>query len=246
MTYRNIEIIRYNSQTEEFVGQDTSDDNAGCIAVRSSDNLELNVDFSLTYHLPANKVGEIRLHYGDYKQTILLQIARSVPRDVASNYKALDIAGENRTFLEHDIRINITEKLAARDIIVDAFSLRDIRLPDNVDKAIQAKKAAEQYLITAQYMANTQIVMAQGNKTATIINAEGQAQATVIQANGSAQAIKIVIDQMKASDPNLTNTTNAYLEYLYIQALSNPNSNIKYIIIDNGNGTPILINVSGG
>lgn len=237
-----IELIRYNSQTEEFVGQDTGDDNAGSIAVRTADNLELYVDFSITYHLPADKVGKIRVQYGDFKSTILLQVARSCPRDIASNYLALDIAGNNRSLLEHDMRLNITNRLATYNIIVDTFSLRDIRLPDSVDAAIQAKKAAEQDLITADYKRQTVIVQAEGNKSAMIINAQGQQQAMIIKANGSAEAIRIITEQFKAMNPNATeNLTNTYLTYLYIQALSDPNSNIQYIIMDSGNGVPIII-----
>lgn len=242
-----IELIRYNSQTEEFVGQDTSDDNAGSIAVRTADNLELFVDFSITYHLPADKVGKIRVQYGDYKNTILLQVARSAPRDIASSYLALDIAGNNRSLLEHDMRLNITNRLASYNIIVDTFSLRDIRLPDSVDAAIQAKKAAEQDLITADYKRQTVIVQAEGNKSARIINAEGEQQATIIKANGSAEAIRIVAEKLRQLDPNSTNMTNAYLTYLYIQALTDPNSNIQYIIIDSGQGgVPIIIDTGKG
>jgi len=241
-----IELIRYNSQTEEFIGQDAGDDNAGSIGVRTADNLELFVDFSLTYHLPSDKVGKIRVQYGDYRHTILLQVSRSIPRDVSSHYLALDIAGNNRSLLEHDIRTNLTTKLAAYNIIVDTFSLRDIRLPDAVDNAIQAKKAAEQNLITANYNRQIRIVEAEGNRSAMIITADGERQAMIIKANGSAEAIRIITDEFKRMDPNATNMTNAYLTYLYIQALTDPNSNIQYIIIDNGQGVPIIIDTGKG
>lgn len=242
----DIEIIRYNSQSVEFIGGDMSDDNVGSIGVRSADNLELFIDFSITYHLPADKVSEIRVTYGDYQHTILTQVCRSVPRDVSSRYLALDIAGTNRSLLEHDIRTNITEKLGNFNIIVDSFNLRDIRLPADVDAAIQAKKAAEQHLIRAGYEAQTKIVLAEGNKTATIINAEGSALARVVQANGSAEAVRIIMEMFRAQDPSATNLTEVYLTWLYIQALTDPNSNIAWIIIQPaGGGVPIIINPNG-
>jgi prohibitin 2 len=241
-----IEKIRYNTQTEEFIGGDLSDDNMGSIAVRSSDNLELYVDFAVTYHLPADKVGQIRVNYTDYKQTILLQVCRSVPRDTASNFQALDMIGVQRGAVEQSMRENITLKLAKFDIIVDNFALRDIRPPYSVSKAIEDKKVAEQYLITAGYQAQSKIILAQGNLTATIINANATAQAQVIKANGSAQAIKLVMDMFKAQDPNNTNNTLNYLTWLYIQALSDPNCNIQFIIVPQGNGTPVLIQMPTG
>ena len=239
----HIEAIRYNSQTEEFVGYDTSDDNAGSIAVRTSDNLEIMIDFSVTYHLPSDKVGNIRVTYGDFKHTILLQVCRSVPRDVASSYKALDIAGQNRSLLEYSMRTGITDKLANYSIIVDTFSLRDIRLPDSVDAAIQAKKAAEQNLITARYIADRQILLAEANRTMILIQSNASAQARIINANGSAEAIRLVMDIMHQQDPNNTNMTNAYLTWLYIQALSDPNSNVQYVVLGGKDGVPIIIDV---
>lgn len=239
----SIELIRYNPQSVEFIGQDFADDNYGSIAVRSNDNLEVFMDFSVTYHIPADKVSSVRLKYGDYRHTILEQICRSVPRDVAAQYNALDIIGENRNAVERSIRENITGQLAEHDIVVELFSLRDIRPPDSVSKAIEDKKVAEQYLITAGYQAQARIVLAQGNLTATIINANASAQAQIIKANGSAAAIKLVMEMFKQQDPDASNVTLNYLTWLYIQALSDPNSNIKYIIVPQGNGLPILLQV---
>jgi regulator of protease activity HflC (stomatin/prohibitin superfamily) len=235
-----IEQIRYNSQTEEFVGQDLSDDNAGSIAVRSMDNLEIYVDFAVTYHIPAEKVGEIRVQYGDYKQTVLLQVCRSVPRDTMAQFNALDIIGGQRSVVEQSMRENITTKLNNFGLTVDNFALRDIRPPDSVSHAIEDKKVAEQYLITAGYQAQSRIILAQGNLTATIINANASAQAQVIKANGSAQAIDLIMQMFRQQDPSATNVTLNYLTWLYIQALSDPNSNIAYIIVPQGNGTPVL------
>jgi regulator of protease activity HflC (stomatin/prohibitin superfamily) len=236
-----IEKIRYNTQTEEFVGQDMSDDNAGSIAVRSMDNLEIYVDFAVTYHIPAENVSHMRIQYGDYKQVVLLQVCRSVPRDTMAQFNALDIIGEKRNVVEQSMRENITEKLEGFGLAVDNFALRDIRPPDSVSHAIEDKKVAEQYLITAGYQAQARVIMAQGNLTATLINANASAQAQVIKANGSAQAIKLIMDIFKLQDPDATNTTLNYLTWLYIQALSDPNSNIAYIIVPQGNGVPLLI-----
>lgn len=238
-----IELIRYNSQSAEFIGQDYSDDKYGSIAVRSNDNLEVFVDFSVTYHIPADKVSQVRLQYGDYRHTILEQICRSVPRDVAAQYNALDIIGENRNAVERSIRENITAQLGEHDIVVELFSLRDIRPPASVSKAIEDKKVAEQYLITAGYQAQARIVLAQGNLTATIINANATAQAQVIKANGSAAAIQLIMEMFRQQDPTAGNATLNYLTWLYIQALSDPNSNIQYIIVPQGNGVPILLQV---
>ncbi|MEM0449082.1 MAG: hypothetical protein QW520_04605 [Methanomassiliicoccales archaeon] len=69
----SIELIRYNSQSVEFIGQDLADDNYGSIVVRSNDNLEVFMVLSVIYHIPADKASSVRLKYGDHKHTILEQ-----------------------------------------------------------------------------------------------------------------------------------------------------------------------------
>ncbi|MEM0449083.1 MAG: SPFH domain-containing protein [Methanomassiliicoccales archaeon] len=162
---------------------------------------------------------------------------------MAAQYNALDIIGENRNAVERSIRDNITRQLAEHDIVVELFSLRDVRPADSVSKAIEDKKVAEQYLITAAYQAQARIVLAQGNLTATIINANASAQAQIIKAYGSAVAIKLIMEMFKQQDPDASNVTLNHLTWLYIQALSDPNSNIKYIIVPQGNGLPLLLQV---
>ena len=238
-----IEMVRYQEQTVSYVGDDGANDNQGSIGVRSSDSLEVYMDISVTYHIPAADVGTLRTHNGDYIETLLDPISRSIPRDIASQYTALDMIGADRGTVEHAISENITTKLAQYNIIVDQFSLRDIRVPATVSSAIEAKKVAEQNLITAGFQANTTIRLAQGNMSAMIIQAQGQAQAKVLNANGSAEAIKVVMDQFAKLNPNGTNQTQMYLEWTYIQALSDPNSRIQYVILPSSNGTPILLNV---
>ena len=72
------------------------------------------------------------------------------------------------------------------------------------------------------------------------LEAEGIRNATIIKANGTVAAMRMIIETLKFEDPNLVNATWAYLTLLYIQALSDPNSNISFIIITDG-GVPIII-----
>lgn len=241
----HVEIIRYNTQTIEYSQVVSGDElsNYGPVNVRSMDNLELDVSFAITYHIPAEKVSHMRIQYGDITQTIIMQVARSTPRDVASHYMGLDMAGPLRPMYESQVSINITERLAEYEIVVEMVNLRSIQLPDEVDFAVQQKKVAEQEYIAAQYLKNRTIVLAEGQAQAVIINATAQAQAIMIRANGSAEAVRVIMDQLQLSDPN-ANVTD-YLTWLYLQALIDPNSNIVYIIITDGTGAPIILNPTG-
>lgn len=242
----NVDIIRYNTQTIEFsvvVAGDTLS-NYGPVNVRSLDNLELTVDFSITFHLPAEEVSHLRIQYGDFTHTIIDQVARSTPRDAASFYAGLDMAGPLRPMYEQQVSESITERLSEYNIAVEMVNMRGIQLPVDVDSAVQRKKVAEQDYIAAEYQKNRTIVLAQGLAQAVVINATAQANAIWIMANGSAEAVRTIMNQLQLSDPNANVTT--YLTWLYLQALIDPNSNIAYIIVTDGTGTPIILNPTGG
>ena len=241
----HIEQVRYNTQTVEFsvVVSGETLSNLGPVNVRTADNLEVEVDFSLTYNLPHDKVGYIRITYGDYQHTILQQVCRSVPRDIASMFQGLDLAGPMRPVFEQMIATNITERLEHYNINVEMVNLRSINLPDDVDAAVQRKKVAEQDLITANYTALRMMVLAQGQANAAVINATGFAQATIIKANGTAQAIDVIMAIMTVYDSNAS--VDSYLTQQFITALNDPNSNIQYVVLYNGNGAPFIIDLSG-
>jgi len=207
--------------------------------VRSSDNLDIRMDVTLVWRMDPNLVADVRIERGDILD-IVDRYLRTVPRNVASNYTGEYIGGEGRMFVEEETRVVIKQELGAYDVVVEDFLIRSIDLPTTLDIAIEEKKAAEQKVVTAEFNRNVTIINADAERLKAILEAEGIRNATVIKANGTAEAVRMVMDQLQISDPNLANVTEAYLTLLYIQALTNPDSNIQYIIITDG-GNPIII-----
>ena len=230
----SIEIIRYNTQT-----RDMSASQGNTLTVRSSDNLDIRMDVSLIWRMNPDKVADVRIERGDILD-LVDRYLRNVPRNVASNYTGEYIGGEGRMIVEEETRMVIFQELGAYDVVVEDFLIRSIDLPTTLDVAIEEKKAAEQKVITAEFNRNVTIINADAERLQAILEAEGIRNATVIKANGTAEAVRMVMDQLQISDPNLVNVTEAYLTLLYIQALTNPDSNIQYIIITAG-GNPIII-----
>lgn len=234
-----IEIIRYNTQTKDMTSATGS-----TLTVRSSDNLDIRLDCSLVFRLPSDKVADIRIERGNYYD-LVERYMRTTPRNVASNLTGEYIGGVGRVAMEMQVLTLITADLGAYDIIVEDFLIRSVDLPLTMDQAIEEKKAAEQKVVTAEYLRQAAVINADAQRQVLVIEAEGYKNATIIKANGSAEAIRLVIGQFLASDPNLTNATQAYLTQLYLNALNDPNSNIEYIIITDG-GVPIIIQPKGG
>ncbi len=231
----DIDVRRYNMQTTEMVDYDS-------VTVRSSDNLNVVMDVSLIYEFDSTKVADIFIENQNIYQIINNNL-RNTPRNIAANYTGEFIGGEGRATVEAVIENSIRLKLADYDIIVDDFMIRDVDLPQAVDDAIEEKKAAEQQVVTANYTREKLLIEADAQRQVLEIEAEGARNATVIEANGSAEAVRIVVEQLKAADPEMNNTMEAYLTWLYTQALTDQNSNIQYIIVTDGEGTPIMIDV---
>ncbi len=235
----DIEIIRYNVQTRDMTSGST-------VTVRSADNLNIKMDISLIFHMPPDKVADNRIQYGDMT-TLIDRYIRNVPRDVASHYNATYIGGDGRGEVEKNIRTNLTAALGNYNIIVDDVLIRSIDLPDTVDQSIEAKKQAEQNMIAAEYNYETTLTNARADADAQIIAAHGEANATVIHAEGQALAIAEVQEQLARTYGNDSNVTydpvQVYLTWLYIKALSDPNSNVQYVILTDGSGNPIILDL---
>ena len=246
----DIEKVEWRTQTESFVGSDMAYDELGSLQVITNDSVPIYMDLSVIFHLREDKVADIIIENGlNYKERIIHPYVRSISRDIASKYIALDVFGEKRNVVEQSIAQKITEKLAEKYIIVEGVALRDIRIPKNLEDAIIAKKVAEQNVITQQYnlqaqqyVANQTIINAIAQASAYVINAHGNANATIIKADAQAEAIEKVMKGLNST--NIDNRTKDYLTLLYIQALTDPSSNVRYVVIPSDKGVPIILDIS--
>ena len=230
-----VEIWPYRNQELEMTGETVATEGpepAGLsnrqIEAVSKDNLRIFIDASLIFRIPRDKVADVRINYGDVIDTIVIPLMRSIPRDVISNFNAFELRGPQRATISQAITVALEDELALHHVQVVRFALRGIRLDESVEDAIAAKKIAEQNVITAEL-----------EKQATIIRAEALANSTIIIAAGQAEAVRIITDVFA----NMDNTTlNAYLTWLFIQALMSADSNVAFvIIIPEGGGVPIIL-----
>lgn len=200
----NIDKIRTNSQTVEYVGQDDSDDTTGGITVLTSDNLTVDMDIAVTFHIPNDYVSQLRLKYGpDWKLTILHQEVRSIPRLVCAQFTALEIVGEDREYVEEAIRSRLSASIEEKGIIVDNVIIRELRIPDVLTDAVEQKLAAQQKLEKAQI----------------------DLERIQIEAQASAEAVDKVRSQFESDE--------AYLQYMLYQNLKDMDG-VQVVLSDGG------------
>ena len=247
--FADIEKVEWRTQKMAFVGADTAEADVGSIVLSSKDNIKVYIDFNIIYHVQEDMVSELVIENGlDYRDRIINPIARSVPRNVGAQFNALDIRGALRDEVEYAIAENMTRALAEKHIVVEKFTLQDIRLPAAYESAIEAKKVAEQNVLTQQYnlaaeqyVANKTIVRMEATAAAVVINASAQRNSTIIRAEGLGQAIDIVMTYLNSTGDN---ATREYLQWVYLQALTDPNTSIRYVILPSDGGVPIILDVA--
>lgn len=206
-----IDTIRVNKQTTEYVGSDDAEDTVGGITVLTQDNLTVDMDLAVTYHIPEEYVSSLRLSYGaDWKLTILHQEVRSLPRLVCAQFTALEIVGEDREYVEQAIKSRLTESIETKGIVVDNVVIRELRIPNVLTDAVEQKLAAQQMLEKAQI----------------------DLQRIQVEAQASAEAVDKVRSQFK--------TDEAYLQYILYQTLGQL-EDVQVILSDNGTATVKVI-----
>ncbi|MDR2866582.1 MAG: prohibitin family protein [Methanomassiliicoccaceae archaeon] len=242
-----VETIRCNTQVTEYVGQDKIDDLSGSVMVMSKDQMYIFIDMSVSYSISPGDAKNVRFTYGsDWKTVVVHQVVRSVPRSICADYDALDIVGTKRAQIETAILQKITDDIQTKGglhtgVNVVDVKIREMRIPQGLQAAVEQKLIANQLLEKAQIDLERIKVEADAEAQRKIIEAEADAEVVMIRAQATADAINMVLQEFVDSGGDVDMT--AYLSYLYIQALTDPNSNIKYVIVPN-DGTGVFVTLT--
>ena len=175
-----VETIRYNTQTSEYIGGTDSSaiDNDGCIMVLSSDALYVYIDMSISYNLNKDTVGKLRTEFGsDWKMQLIHQNVRSIPRNVALQYKALDLATDDtsRTEFQNKIVAQLTDKIESDShgyVKVSNVAIREVRFADSLISKINEKMNAQQDQERAVIEQETEKIRADTEKQVAIVQAQ--------------------------------------------------------------------------
>ena len=174
--------------------------------VPSSEGLISQLDISVLYNVPKDKVVSVRKTTGqDYRETILEPYVREAIRNVVSGYavKAL-FSGEGRHEIGSNILAFLKEKLEPRGVNVQDVLLRDVRLPPTFGASIEAKLRAEQESLQKEF----ELTKAKKDAEIEVARAEGVAKSNVIIANS---------------------ITENYLRYKWIEGLQGAQKQVVYV-----------------
>ena len=174
--------------------------------VPSSEGLISQLDISILYNVPKDKVVSVRKTTGpDYRQTILEPYVREAIRNVVSGYavKAL-FSDEGRHEIGNKILTFLREKLEPRGIAVQDVLLRDVRLPPSFSASIEAKLRAEQESLQKEFE---------------LTKAKKDAEIEVARAEGVAKSNTIIAGSISEN----------YLRYRWVEGLRTSEMQVVYV-----------------
>jgi regulator of protease activity HflC (stomatin/prohibitin superfamily) len=221
----------YTMATSSGEGQVSGDDS---IQARTKDGQQVFIDASVIYSIDPAHLVDLHITWQNRFEDLLVRpTTRAAIRDAVSQFGVEEIVSTKRAELEKAIRDSIGQGLAANNLMMDDFLLRNIRFSDEYAAAVEQKQIAEQLALQAQFVvqqkkqeAEQARQVAQGLADAVVIAAQGEAQSIVLKAQAQAQANTLLSQSLT---PDL-------LTYTYINKLA-PNVQVMYL----PSGTPLLL-----
>jgi regulator of protease activity HflC (stomatin/prohibitin superfamily) len=144
-----VNIVPFSIQTENYTmsaktteGHTEGDD---AIMVLSSDGLQVTIDLSVLYRVNSAKAPFILQNIGrNYEDKIVRPITRTVIRDNAVSYAAVDLYSTKRSEFLFKINKSISDNFAKNGLEVQQVLIRNVALPATVRASIESKIQAEQ------------------------------------------------------------------------------------------------------
>ena len=174
----DIRLQAYTMSVAPQEGERYGDD---AIDVLTSEGLKVKLDLTAWYRLIPEEAPDVYKTIGeDYVYKVIRPLLRTAIRDIAVKYTAEDIYSTKRDEFVDRMMEHATKLAEGKGVEIDRVLLRNVKLPSEIEKAINAKLAADQ---EAQRM-NFVLEKEKLEKERKIIEAEGIREANRIIAQG--------------------------------------------------------------
>jgi regulator of protease activity HflC (stomatin/prohibitin superfamily) len=113
--------------------------------VPTKEGLAVTLDTAVLFRLNTTLVSQLYREIGpDYIRILIEPEAASAVRGLTSESDAKALYSSGRNLIQNTVKEELSQKLGSRGIIIEDVLLKDIKLPDELSKAIEAKVQAEQ------------------------------------------------------------------------------------------------------
>jgi regulator of protease activity HflC (stomatin/prohibitin superfamily) len=169
--------------------------------VQAKEGLILGLAITVRYRLDPRHLDYIQSNLPHpVEKEIVPPVVASVWRDLVPHYTVRDVFSTKREEVRQRAAALITQKLSADGIVVKEVMLRDIQLPEEYAKGLEALLLKEQE--NDQIGVETELkqkhvriaeLEAEANKVQQIKQAEGEARVRVLQAKGESEAMQYTL-----------------------------------------------------
>ncbi len=188
------------------------------IGATSKEGLALGIDVSIQYRIDPAKAASIYLNIGTEEREIVVSRFRSISREIISGYAAEEVYATKREEVSLKLAEKLRSQLAPIGFIVDEALLRNVKVPETLQAAIQQRLKAEQENLQMKFVLEKE---------------KQEADRKRIEAKGSADAQKILAEGL----------TPAVLQLRAIEATEklSLSQNSKIVILGSGQSTPLIL-----
>jgi len=194
------------------------------VGATSQEGLAFNIDVSLQYRLEPQKAADVYQTIGSNQndQEIIVSRFRSIIREITASYPAEAIYSSKRQEVSNQLRQRLIEQLTPLGFVVEQALLRDVKLPDTLQAAIQQKLASEQESQQMKF---------------TLEKARQEAERRRIEAKGIADSQKIISQSL--------NSQTLQLKSIEATEKLASSTNAKVVVVGSGHGgLPVTVQLN--
>ena len=188
------------------------------ISATSKEGLALEIDISIQYRIDPAKAGNVYQNIGTDEREIVISRFRAIAREIVAGYPAEAVYSTKRQEISLQLREKLRLYITPLGFVVDEALLRNVKIPETLQEAIQQRLKAEQENLQMQFI---------------LAKEKQEAERKRIEAKGKADAQKILAEGL----------TPAILQLRTIEATEKlslaPNS--KLVILGNGQNTSLIL-----
>jgi regulator of protease activity HflC (stomatin/prohibitin superfamily) len=188
------------------------------ISATSKEGLALEIDISIQYRIDPAKAGNVYQNIGTDEREIVISRFRAIAREIVAGYPAEAVYSTKREEISLQLREKLRLYITPLGFVVDEALLRNVKIPETLQEAIQQRLKAEQENLQMQFV---------------LAKEKQEAERKRIEAKGRADAQKILAESL----------TPAILQLRTIEANEKlslaPNS--KLVILGNGQNTSLIL-----
>jgi len=188
------------------------------ISANSKEGLALEIDISIQYRIDPAKAGNVYQNIGTDEREIVISRFRAIAREIVAGYPAEAVYSTKRQEISLQLREKLRSYITPLGFVVDEALLRNVKIPETLQAAIQQRVKVEQENLQMQFV---------------LAKEKQEAERKRIEAKGRADAQKILAEGL----------TPAVLQLRTIEATEKlslaPNS--KLVILGNGQNTSLIL-----